>query len=99
MTYAPAKSEAATIHPRCRRRYITRNVTDAGTDRQTDFGTKSIYSRLFSKEKVDVKIQVFYILVRSRLVLRSGPDCGQDQIGLFLKIDLATGNHVSQYHL
>ena len=23
----------------------------------------------------------------------------QDQIGLFLKIDLATGNHVSQYHL
>ena len=32
---------------------------------------------------------------------RSGPDksCGQDNIGLFLKIDLATGNHVSQYHL
>ena len=31
----------------------------------------------------------------------SGPDwsCSQDQIGLFLKIDLATGNHVSQYHL
>ena len=24
---------------------------------------------------------------------------GQDQIGLFLKIELATGNHVSQYHL
>ena len=24
---------------------------------------------------------------------------GQVQIGLFLKIDLATGNHVSQYHL
>ena len=31
--------------------------------------------------------------VRSRLVLRSGPDC------FFLKIDLATGNHVSQNHL
>ena len=32
---------------------------------------------------------------------RSGPDwsCGQDQIGLFLKIDLVTGNHVSQYYL
>ena len=31
----------------------------------------------------------------------SGPDWswGQDQIGLFLKIDLATGNHVIQYHL
>ena len=36
-----------------------------------------------------------------RLLLRSGPDwsCSQDQIGLFLKSDLATGNHVSQYHL
>ena len=33
--------------------------------------------------------------------VRSGPDwpCGQDQIGLFLKIDLATGNHGSQFHL
>ena len=31
--------------------------------------------------------------------LAAGPDCGQDQIGLFLKIDLATGTHVSQYHL
>ena len=31
--------------------------------------------------------------LRSRLVFRSGPDWS------FLKIDLATGNHVSQYHL
>ena len=37
--------------------------------------------------------------VRSRRVLRSGPDCGQDQIGRFLKTDPASGNHVSQYHL
>ena len=38
---------------------------------------------------------------RIKVILQSGPDwsCGQDQIGLFLKIDLATGNHVSHYHL
>ena len=32
---------------------------------------------------------------------QSGLDgsCSQDQIGLFLKIGLATGNHVSQDHL
>ena len=31
----------------------------------------------------------------------SGPNwsCSQDQIIFFLMIDLATGNHVSQYHL
>ena len=31
----------------------------------------------------------------------SGPywSCGHDQLGLFLKIGLATGNHVGRYHL
>ena len=47
---------------------ITRSVTNAGMDRLTDFGTKLIYSLLFfSKERVDVKIQIFYILVENIL--------------------------------
>ena len=33
------------------------------------------------------------------LVSRPGWSCGLDQIGLFLKSSLATGNHVIQYHL
>ena len=39
--------------------------------------------------------------VRQIYMSLSGPDwsCGQDQLCLFLKIGLATGNHVSQYHL
>ena len=58
--------------------------------------------------KMCLDMQEFWLLVAVILwygchlkYYRSGPDWSWDldQIGLFLKIDLATGNHVSQYQL